>query len=261
MKERILLILSLLLITNVAVFAQTAARTVTNDDLDKFRQKRVQAEADYRANYQRLGMPSPEEMKKQEAERQAWLTEYAKAARIENRQSQAHFQAQANVLKAQIAGVQAQINYLRSRIKDQPDRDPVLVSPGQVLAVGILSGGSGYYRQIPGQFARTNAVNLQTPNVQAAKNAAAGAPNPYAGTALEQAGVKVVIGAAQPVVRQHRGYYNPFYYGGFPYTVAKNNSREDLVSQLLYLEQTKAGLLAQIEFLREEARQSGFRID
>jgi hypothetical protein len=42
--------------------AQRAVRSVTNADLAKFRDRRVAAEQEYRDNYERLGMPSPEEL-------------------------------------------------------------------------------------------------------------------------------------------------------------------------------------------------------
>ena len=40
-------------------------RTVTNTTLEKFQQKRIAAERDYRENYERLGFPSPEELDRQ----------------------------------------------------------------------------------------------------------------------------------------------------------------------------------------------------
>ena len=42
-----------------------ATRTVTNMDLEKYRQERLQAERDYAENYDRMGFPSPEELQKQ----------------------------------------------------------------------------------------------------------------------------------------------------------------------------------------------------
>src|SRR5687768_8751160 len=42
----------------------SAQRTVTNADLEKYKQTRLQADKDYRDNYQRLGLPSPEELEK-----------------------------------------------------------------------------------------------------------------------------------------------------------------------------------------------------
>ena len=47
----------------------SAQRTVTNADLDKYKDQRVRAESDLRENYARLGFPSPEELDRREAER------------------------------------------------------------------------------------------------------------------------------------------------------------------------------------------------
>lgn len=55
-----------ILICGMSVSAQT--NTVTNSDLEKFRERRLKAERDYRENYERLGMPSPEEIEKQREE-------------------------------------------------------------------------------------------------------------------------------------------------------------------------------------------------
>jgi hypothetical protein len=99
--------------------------------------------------------------------------------------------------------------------------------------------------------------------VQAAINNAASAPNPYAGTPLERVGVKAVIG--QPNVIGRGGYGRgrvPYYGYPVPYAVNNgSNQRDELVSRLSYLEQVKAGLIAQFEAVREEARQAGVRID
>ena len=46
----------------VAGFGQ---RTVTNATLEKFQQKRLAAERDYRENYARMGFPSPDELERQ----------------------------------------------------------------------------------------------------------------------------------------------------------------------------------------------------
>ena len=62
MKKRLLFILCSIFITVGFVSAQTAKKTVTNADLEKFRQKRLAAEQSYRDNYERLGFPSPEEL-------------------------------------------------------------------------------------------------------------------------------------------------------------------------------------------------------
>jgi hypothetical protein len=272
MKERILLILSLILIVGSFAFAQTARRTITNEDLEKYRQARVKSEAEYRENYKKLGMPSPEELEKREAERRVWLEEYSNNKKAENQQAQGYFQLRANQLKSEIVGAQAQINYLRAQVGRLPSRqNSIFVRPEDLCAVSVLPYGyfpppvggvtGGYYN-------RQNNAQLQAPNAQLAINNAGAAPNPHAGTVNAQAGVKVVVGQ-QPDFRRRGGYnrhYRPYVYGGgyYPTTCATNNNseqREDFISRLSYLEQTKSGLLAQLELLREEARRAGVRID
>ena len=67
--------------------AQT--KTVTNADLAKFAEKRVNAEREYRENYERLGMPSPEELEKQNAVDAAEREELSRRLRAERIQREA----------------------------------------------------------------------------------------------------------------------------------------------------------------------------
>lgn len=62
---RSLLVISVSILLAGMVSAQA---TVTNADLEKFRQKRLAAEKELRENYAKLGFPSPEEMERQNAE-------------------------------------------------------------------------------------------------------------------------------------------------------------------------------------------------
>lgn len=64
MKKTAVFIFWFLLAAALSAAAQTNARTVTNLDLEKYRQERIQADSDYRENYQKRGMPSPEEIDK-----------------------------------------------------------------------------------------------------------------------------------------------------------------------------------------------------
>ncbi|MEZ5308152.1 MAG: hypothetical protein R2684_13480 [Pyrinomonadaceae bacterium] len=60
---RFWLIFVVLLVCAVPLFGQ--AKTVTNSDLEKFRQKRLAAERDLRENYREMGFRSPEEMERE----------------------------------------------------------------------------------------------------------------------------------------------------------------------------------------------------
>ncbi len=82
MKNRLLFILCLALASSA--FGQI--KTITNADLEKYRQKRLQAEKDYRENYERLGFPSPAELQKQNEQSRRELSELA--ARLEQEEIQ-----------------------------------------------------------------------------------------------------------------------------------------------------------------------------
>lgn len=82
MKKRLMFILCLSLIATASAAAQN--RTVTNSDLDKFRQKRLEVERDYRENYARLGFASPEELEKQIEQSRVERSELAARLRAED---------------------------------------------------------------------------------------------------------------------------------------------------------------------------------
>ena len=72
--------------TAFLVEAQRAVRTVTNADLAKFRDRRVAADQEYRDNYERLGMPSPEELderRDRDMEARLQLAEQLRQSRLE----------------------------------------------------------------------------------------------------------------------------------------------------------------------------------
>jgi hypothetical protein len=61
MKLQTGIVVWIILVFAVAVSAQ---RTITNGTLETYRQHRAAADRDYRENYQKWGMPSPEELDK-----------------------------------------------------------------------------------------------------------------------------------------------------------------------------------------------------
>jgi len=88
LKTQSLTLLAVLL-SALCVSAQTgSARTVTNADLEKYRDARVKADEDYRQNYAKLGMPSPEELEKREADREKRLTDLSLRLQAEREQKE-----------------------------------------------------------------------------------------------------------------------------------------------------------------------------
>lgn len=95
MKKKTVLLLSFILSFSAFAFAQT--KTVTNADLEKFRQKRLQNEKNYRENYERLGFPSPEELERKRIEDEKNLIEFSQqleAQRLEREAIRAEIENQ-----------------------------------------------------------------------------------------------------------------------------------------------------------------------
>jgi phage-related minor tail protein len=133
MKNKMIVFLSLILAFSFSAFAQT--KTVTNADLEKFRQKRLQAEREYRENYERLGFPSPEELEKKRIEDEQKLIEYSRqleAQRLEREAAQAEAENRALWLQNQ---------YLQSQINDSN------YNPGVYYSGGYLPFYNGYYKR------------------------------------------------------------------------------------------------------------------
>jgi len=252
MKERILPVLSLILAATGFVFAQTGARkTITNADLEKFRQKRLQAEADYRANYKKLGMPSPEELEEREAERRRRNAEFTQQAETERAQNENYLLARANELKTQISSVEAQIRYLRGQAGAQssPYKGGTILYGG-----GIVYGGYG------GAFPRGNRGNVYRRNNSSIGLATQTVRN-YAQSFPTVGDIRNQIFGTYPQLnnRARRRAGGNSYYGG--YVAASDYSQSDFESRLSYLEQQYAGLLAEWQALEEEARRAGVRIE
>ena len=68
-------IFCLVFLTGLAAAGFAQSSTITNVDLEKYRQKRLAAEKDLRENYREMGFPSPEELEKQNEEDSRALSE------------------------------------------------------------------------------------------------------------------------------------------------------------------------------------------
>ena len=79
MKLRIAIFSLSLAIVPASVSGQT--KTITNADLEKYRQKRLAAEKELRENYREMGFPSPEELEKRNAESARELSRRAETYR------------------------------------------------------------------------------------------------------------------------------------------------------------------------------------
>lgn len=121
---RYTILLGLFAAFSLSAFAQT--RTVTNADLEKFRQKRLAAEREYRENYARLGFPSPEELNRRNEESARRLTELSEQLRAERLEAERAEAARRQAEAAQtrnfyyVAPNTAQPNYAPNYIYGYP---------------------------------------------------------------------------------------------------------------------------------------------
>ena len=81
--KKIAVVLCVVFSFAAAAFGQVAKKTVTNADLEKFRQKRLTAEQEYRDTYAAKGLPSPEELRAQSDARVKATLELADKLRAE----------------------------------------------------------------------------------------------------------------------------------------------------------------------------------
>ena len=83
LKIQSLAIIPIFFLAVCASAQRGSGRTVTNADLEKYREARVKADEDYRQNYAQRGLPSPEELERMETERQDRLSELS--SRLESK--------------------------------------------------------------------------------------------------------------------------------------------------------------------------------
>jgi hypothetical protein len=242
-----LLISLIVLSLSSFVFGQERKK-ITNSDLEEFKQKRIKAEEDYRKNYKRLGMPSPEELEQREAERQQRLAEFSRQATENQRQNENYWQSQARNLRSEIANLDAQISILRQQISRVPNQQPVIYSYGYY--------SPNYYPQSP--QIQTRPIYGSSPNSRIILNNRV--QNPPNQQNYGNINVNVDINRRRSHGNINYNYGN--YYGNYVYPLQNQNyQRDELISRLRYLEQQRAGLLAQWNLLEDEARKNGVRID
>jgi len=258
MKKFAIVILSLA--TAVSAFAQ--AKTVTNADLEKFRQKRVESEKNLRADYARKGFPSPEQIEQQNRQRRFEMEQYSDQLREQRLQSENGILAQANTLRTRIASIDAQINYLR-RSGGYSNQGFIYSNQGLIYSAPYASYGYRRNRSVLPQI-QNLPPNVRTvqeyaamyPSSQSLYNQSTGNVRIGGNVRLGNGGVRVGGRLNYGTRNGYRGgYIAPVIIGGGSYVQSEANR------QLIYLEQTRAGLLAQWQILEEQARRAGIRID
>lgn len=267
-------------------FAQK--RVVTNDDLEKYRQERLNAEAEYNKQVERGARPSRAELARRDEERLKFYREFTEQAAAKQRQTESVFQNQAFAIKSEIAALEAEINYVRQRVNEIPE-------PQTYYSVGYLPYGAVGYGGFGGigfggvgfpQFPNGANINGASGNFKFGNRAGVHVSinNGYNQNFNNRNGVFGVSAnnrqAPQVNLNGNGGFAQTnrlgtetnLSFGGAPYTAGllsapftlptpQNLTREELLQRLRALEQARAGLYARFSVLEDEARRNGVRID
>jgi hypothetical protein len=235
MNKGLLFILCLSFITASSSFAQT--KTVTNADLEKFKQKRLQAEREYSESYEKLGFPSPEELERRREQSRLEAEDVIARQKEERLEKENYFAAQARGLRSEIASVEAQINYVASQVSANQ-------SPTSYFTGGIAPFGYGRAGQ-SGSIWSGDATGRIFLGIGNGRWRGRGGYGRYGQN-----------GQRYNYRRNRSAYYVPFATENY-----SNNAPDELITQLRNLAQERAGLYAEWQLLQEEAKRAGVKID
>ena len=252
-------------------------RTITNRDLEASMLRRRENEAAYEARRKQLGLPSLEESRKRAAAEFDLVTTELAQKRIAERKSEDYWRARADALRTEIAALDAELNYIRTRLDEVPFATPFGVLGGSFTSFGSIVGfgnfrgsgnfgGSGSWGGRPfGNFGGGRSFRgqmRQRPNVYVA---------PPSGPQL-RARVGFGGGATRSQV-----FVNPGNFGhvgqigiGAPFGILPNTvfgstvqgydftyERSALITRFNELAAARAGLSARWRELEDEARRAG----
>jgi hypothetical protein len=210
-----------------------AGRSITNKDLETYRQKRIQSEIAYEKRRRELGLPSAAEGRRASAAIVERTREQLSNVRSQEQAAEEYWRGRASSLRTEIAANQAQIDFVRRRL----DEIPLTPSLGGFTT---MSPFGAPVLNLPFQ-------NLATPNVfSTSQNLNWGSRRfPYGNNRG----------------RFNRGRFSPFW-GQNAFAVPFQTpdysyERAELVNQLNELEMTRTGFIVRWRELEEEARRAG----
>lgn len=257
MKKLLMFLLTILCFA-ANVGAQT--KTITNADLEKYRQERLKNDPDDERERQRRNLPSRAAEEQARQLRAAETNEIANRIRAREAETQNYWQEQAFPLRSEIAAVEAEINYVRARIGEIP-------LPQTFYAVGY----NPYYNYGNCCFYGNSTYRSSVTKVGIGGSIFVGKRSQIslgAGVSrsvYKQSGqlINQPYGDGQNhlIRRRQRSFANGVFVAPFVLPTAENLTREELLATLRSLEQTRAGLYARYSLLADEARRAGVKLD
>ena len=126
----------------------TAERSITNNDLEKYRRARVESENEYESRRQELGLPSMEERRREVAAIEDRTLEQVRNMRA---QEEAYWRSRADALRAEAAANEARMGALRQAPVEVPWAYPFggfpAFGPFDNVGFGITAGPFGRFRR------------------------------------------------------------------------------------------------------------------
>ena len=217
-----------------------AARSITNKDLENYRQTRIQSELAYEKRRKELGLPSSEAARRESAAIVDRTRETLLTQRSREQEAEDYWRGRASTLRTEIASNEAQLDYVRRRIDELPSPNSLnafsTTSPFDVFgAPGLNFPLNGFSSS---QVSSGFGINIGT-------NTLGQRRFPY----------------NQNRGRFHRGRFGSSFNGNLfatPYQAYDYNyERMELVKQLDELEMQRAGFRVRWRELEEEARRAG----
>ena len=125
---------------------RTAVRSITNNDLEKYRRTRVASEKEYETTRRELGLPSMEERRLEAAAIQERTLEQVRTMRA---QEEALWRSRADAFRAELMANEAQFGSLRQRQDLIPSFDSFPgFFPFDAVGFGISGGSFGRFRHL-----------------------------------------------------------------------------------------------------------------
>jgi hypothetical protein len=201
----------------------TAGRSITNKDLETFRQKRIQSEMAYEKRRKELGLPSAAEGRRESAAIGERTREELSNVRSKEQEAEEYWRGRASSLRTEIVANQAQIDLIRRKL----DEIPLTPSLG---GFSTMSPFGAPVLNFPFQNLATQNVFTQNFNLSQRR-------------------------------RFNRGRFSPYYGNNvmaYPFqTPDYSYERAELVNQLNELEVTRTGFIVRWRELEKEARRAG----
>lgn len=237
-------------------------RTLTNKDLEASREARRRSEEAYERRRKELGLPPLDEARRRNAEEAERAREQLQQSERDAAESEEFWRGRANALRTEMAALDAEINYLRARLAQEPDYVAV---PFTSVTTVLPSFGRPFPRPGPVRPILPPPVLVGNPGfIHAAGSGLQINASVGFGGGLTRSQLLLRAGVGSPIVAP------PVIIGGTvfgppltAYSVGPlsgyypSYEREVLLARLREMEAARAGLQARWRLLEDEARRAG----